>query len=110
MCSADRDYQGTEHRRAKRRHLLASFSLAVVLPGKGFSRPNQAGAPLYVPEGNRAVIEAFQATLRQGIPLLVPDLHINDPEFADIVANCMAQLLQGEGATRVATQFNQSHG
>ncbi len=64
----------------------AQGPVIVVLPGQGFSRPNQEGAPLYVPEGNRAVIAEFQSTLRPEIPLLVPDLHINDPEFADLVA------------------------
>jgi uncharacterized protein (UPF0261 family) len=68
----------------------------VVLPARGFSRPNQQGAPLYVPEGNRAVIAEFQATLRPEIPALVTDLHLNDPPFADIVAECMERLLEGE--------------
>jgi uncharacterized protein (UPF0261 family) len=68
----------------------------VVLPARGFSRPNQAGAPLYVPEGNRAVIAEFEATLRPETPLVVPDLHINDPEFAEIVARCMEGLLRGK--------------
>ena len=76
----------------------------VVLPGKGFSRPNQEGMPLYVPEGNQAVINEFQSTLRPEIPLLLTDLHINDPEFADLVANCMQGLLQGEAAQDVAAQ------
>jgi uncharacterized protein (UPF0261 family) len=74
----------------------------VVLPAKGFSRPNQQGAPLYVPEGNRAVIAEFQAGLRPEIPALVANLHLNDPEFADIVAGCMERLLQGEAPHSVA--------
>jgi uncharacterized protein (UPF0261 family) len=77
----------------------------VVLPARGFSRPNQQGAPLYVPEGNRAVIDEFQATLHPKIPALVTDLHLNDPPFADIVAECMERLLQGEAPDDVVARF-----
>jgi uncharacterized protein (UPF0261 family) len=68
----------------------------VVLPGKGFSRPNQAGAPLFVPEGNEMVIHQFRTSLRPDIPIVVSDLHINDAEFAGVVTDCMAGLLKGE--------------
>ncbi len=76
----------------------------VILPGKGFSRPNQEGMPLFVPEGNQAVIKEFQSTLRPEIPVLLTDLHINDPEFADLVSNCMQSLLQGKAAQDVAAE------
>lgn len=74
----------------------------VVLPARGFSRPNREGGGLYVPEGNRAVIEEFQAALRPEIPLVVADLHLNDPPFADMVAECMERLLQGEAPHTIA--------
>jgi uncharacterized protein (UPF0261 family) len=77
----------------------------VVLPAKGFSRPNQEGGGLYVPEGNRAVIAEFQATLRPEIPIILADLHINDPAFADLVADCMARLLRGEAPGDAAARF-----
>lgn len=98
----------SEEMRAAAREMIERLNRAqgpvvVVLPGKGFSRPNQDGAPLYVPEGNQAVIEEFQSTLRPEIPVLVPNLHINDPEFADIVASCMAHLLQGKAPSEVVT-------
>ncbi len=68
----------------------------VVLPTKGFSRPNQEGAPLYVPEGNQAVLDEFRSTLHPRIPILILNLHINDPKFADVVAECTIRLLRGE--------------
>jgi uncharacterized protein (UPF0261 family) len=76
-----------------------------VLPARGFSRPNQEGAPLYVPEGNRAVIAEFQATLRPEIPVVVADLHLNDPAFADLVVECMRQLLEGKTPRDVAARL-----
>jgi uncharacterized protein (UPF0261 family) len=77
----------------------------VVLPRKGFSRPNQEGAPLYVPEGNQAVIEAFKTSLRSEVPVILVDLHLNDPQFADTVADCMARLLDGQAPRDVAARF-----
>jgi uncharacterized protein (UPF0261 family) len=74
----------------------------VVLPAKGFSRPNQEGMPLFVPEGNQAVIDEFQSALRPEVPLIVTNLHINDSEFADLVAGCMQGLLQGQPPQEVA--------
>jgi uncharacterized protein (UPF0261 family) len=80
----------------------------VVLPARGFSRPNQAGGGLYVPEGNRAVIAEFQSALRPEIPVLVAGLHLNDPPFADLVAGCLARLLGGEAPHAVAARFHNS--
>ena len=77
----------------------------VVLPGKGFSRPNQAGAPLFVPEGNERVIDEFRTSLRPEIPIVLSDLHINDAEFAAAVAACMAGLLRGETPQDVVAAF-----
>jgi uncharacterized protein (UPF0261 family) len=79
-----------------------------LLPGQGFSRPNQEGAPLFVPEGNQAVIAEFRSTLRPEIPLLVPDLHLNDPQFADLVARCMEGLLAGDSPHGVTTSLEDS--
>jgi uncharacterized protein (UPF0261 family) len=86
----------------------AKGPVIVLLPGQGFSRPNQEGAPLFVPEGNQAVIAEFRSTLRPETPLLIPDLHLNDPEFADLVANCMQGLLGGEPPQDIAAGYGDS--
>ncbi|MBN1661127.1 MAG: Tm-1-like ATP-binding domain-containing protein [Anaerolineae bacterium] len=78
----------------------------VVLPSRGFSRPNREGDGLYVPEGNRAVIAEFEAALRPEIPVVVVDLHLNDPPFADLVAGAMERLLQGEAPHTVAARVH----
>ncbi|MBN1139164.1 MAG: Tm-1-like ATP-binding domain-containing protein [Anaerolineae bacterium] len=80
--------------------------VVVVLPARGFSRPNREGDGLYVPEGNRAVIAEFQAALRPEIPVVVAGLHLNDPPFADLVAEAMARLLQGEAPHTVAARVH----
>jgi uncharacterized protein (UPF0261 family) len=95
---------------AAAREMIARLNRAlgptiVLLPRQGFSRPNQNGAPLFVPEGNRAVIAEFRSRLCSRIPLLIPDLHLNDPEFARIVAGCMEALLRGDSPQEVAVQY-----
>jgi uncharacterized protein (UPF0261 family) len=83
----------------------AQGPVIVLLPREGFSRPNQKGAPLFVPKGNQAVIAEFKSALRPEIPLLVLDLHLNDPEFADLVASCMKELLEGNSPQDVAASY-----
>jgi uncharacterized protein (UPF0261 family) len=82
----------------------------VVLPGKGFSRPNRAGSPLYVPEGNQAVLNEFRTALCPEVSVIQADLHINDPEFANLVADCMAALLQGTAPREVAGRYGEALG
>jgi uncharacterized protein (UPF0261 family) len=69
---------------------------------------NQEGRELYVPEGNAAVVDVFLTELRPDIPIIQADLHINDPEFAAIVAGCMARLLDGEAPQEIGARYGAS--
>ncbi|MBC7259327.1 MAG: Tm-1-like ATP-binding domain-containing protein [Chloroflexi bacterium] len=77
----------------------------VIIPTVGFSDMNQPGRELYNPEGNEAVIREFQTGLRPEVPLVLIPAHINDPIFADAVADCMARLLDGEKPAEVAARY-----
>ncbi len=77
----------------------------VILPLKGFSATNKEGHEMWGPEGNRAMLEALQTGLRPEIPVVLVEAHINDPEFADVTAACMARLIQGEAPPDIAAQF-----
>ena len=77
----------------------------MLLPARGFSMQNRVGSPLYVPEGNRAVIDEFCTALRPEIPVVVADLHINDPEFAAMVAEALADLCRGQAPQAVAARW-----
>ncbi len=77
----------------------------VIIPSVGFTDVNQPGRELWVPEGNRAMIETLQAGLRPEIPVIVLDVHINNPVFADAVADCMARLLKGESPQSIAARY-----
>jgi uncharacterized protein (UPF0261 family) len=76
----------------------------VIIPSLGFTESNKPGNAMWFPEGNLAVVHAFKAGLRPEVPLIVKDVHINHPAFADLAADCMARLLQGEPPLSIAAR------
>jgi uncharacterized protein (UPF0261 family) len=76
----------------------------VAIPSRGFTDRNRAGREMWFPEGNLAVAERFRTGLAQRVPLIVVDAHINDPVFADVVADCLGRLLEGEAPGEVAAR------
>ncbi|MGB9593833.1 MAG: Tm-1-like ATP-binding domain-containing protein [Anaerolineae bacterium] len=95
---------------AAARAMIAALNRAlgptmVLIPTVGFSDMNQPGRELYNPEGNEAVIRAFQAGLRPEVPLVLVQAHINAPAFADAVADCMARLIAGERPAEIAARY-----
>jgi uncharacterized protein (UPF0261 family) len=82
----------------------------VVLPRKGISDLGSqlAGREMWLPTGNQAMIELLQRELRPEIPVILVNAHINDPEFADTLTNCMARLIQGETPQNIAAQWGNS--
>ena len=66
--------------------------LIVVVPTRGLSIPNTPGGVFWDPVADGAFLTALQAGLRPGIPLHLVDAHINDPVFADRVADEFLEL------------------
>jgi uncharacterized protein (UPF0261 family) len=58
----------------------------VVVPTQGFSLADVEGGDLWYPEADAALVDALSAGLRDDIPLELVDTHVNDPAFADLVA------------------------
>jgi uncharacterized protein (UPF0261 family) len=58
----------------------------VVAPTRGFSLADVEGGALWDPEADAAFLDALGAGLRSDIPLELVDTHVNDPAFADLVA------------------------
>jgi uncharacterized protein (UPF0261 family) len=77
----------------------------VVVPRRGFSRPNQKGHVMWGPEGNEAMMDELERGLRSDIPLTILDAHVNDPVFADVVAQAMADLMAGVAPHEVALKI-----
>ena len=70
--------------------------VTVVVPTKGFFGPDDVGGYFYDPEGRKAFIETLRAALRPNINFILLDCHINDPEYAEKVAEVALELL-GKG-------------
>jgi uncharacterized protein (UPF0261 family) len=59
----------------------------VVAPTRGFSLADAEGGDLWEPEADRAFLEALRDALRPDIPYETVDAHVDDPAFADVVAD-----------------------
>ena len=71
----------------------------MVVPTQGLSIPNVPGGVFWDPEADAAFRAALGAGLREDIPLITLDAHINDAAFADRVADEFLTLMQ-VGAAR----------
>jgi uncharacterized protein (UPF0261 family) len=61
-------------------------AVRVVAPSKGFSLADVEGGDLWDPEADAAFLEALSSGLRTEIPFELVNTHVNDPAFADLVA------------------------
>jgi len=50
--------------------------------------------PFYDPEADTALFETLKKNLRTDIEVRELDYHINDPEFAEAMANALLQLIR----------------
>ena len=62
-------------------------AVSVVVPARGFSLVDIEGGDLYDPAANRAFIDALRDALRDDIAFEEVDGHVDDPAFADLVAD-----------------------
>jgi uncharacterized protein (UPF0261 family) len=60
--------------------------VSVLAPSRGFSLSDTEGNPLWYPEADAAFLDSLQASLRSGIQFERVDATVNDPAFADLVA------------------------
>ena len=58
----------------------------VVAPLRGFSLADAEGGDLWDPAADGAFLDSLSANLRDDIPFEAVDAHVDDPEFADVVA------------------------
>jgi uncharacterized protein (UPF0261 family) len=67
--------------------------VTVMVPQRGVSALDREGQPFHDPEADAALFSALRQHLSSSIPLIELDLHINDAEFADAIADrLLAQL------------------
>jgi uncharacterized protein (UPF0261 family) len=66
----------------------------VVAPTRGFSLADAEGGDLWDPEADRAFLDSLHSSLRPDIPYEQLDAHVDDAEFADVVAARYLTLIQ----------------
>jgi uncharacterized protein (UPF0261 family) len=76
----------------------ATGPVAVVVPTRGFSLSDAEGGALYDPAADRALIDALRDALRADIRFEEVDAHIDDPAFADLVAERYVGLIPDQRA------------
>ena len=65
----------------------ATGPTTLLLPLKGVSALDLDGQPFYDPEADTALFDALRRGVAANVVLVELDLHINDPEFADALAD-----------------------
>ena len=73
----------------------ATGPTTVLLPLGGVSAIDRPGQPFHDPEADRALFGALRRHLRPGIVVREVDAHINDPVFADAIADTLLAALSG---------------
>ena len=72
----------------------AKGPVIVVLPLKGLSYNDMPEKEFYDAKANEALFKALKQNLNNHIPVIEKDYHINDPEFADAVADIFFDLVK----------------
>ena len=68
--------------------------IRVVVPTRGFSLADAEGGDLWDPDADRAFVDSLRDALRPDIPFEEVDAHVDDPDFADLVADRYLTLLE----------------
>jgi uncharacterized protein (UPF0261 family) len=66
----------------------------VLCPNRGFSLADVEGGDLWDPEADRAFIDSLRSALPPSMPFEEVDLHVDDPEFADLTVTRYLSLVK----------------
>jgi uncharacterized protein (UPF0261 family) len=67
---------------------------SVVVPMRGFSLADSEGGDLWDPEADAAFVDSLREALRDDIPFERVDAHVDDPDFAELVADRYLTLIE----------------
>jgi uncharacterized protein (UPF0261 family) len=71
----------------------SSAPVAILLPLKGVSMLDSEGGRFWDPQADQACFQAIKSNLNPGIPVIEMKNNINDPQFADKVAETLLGML-----------------
>jgi uncharacterized protein (UPF0261 family) len=86
LVRLDRDEMAELGRVVAQRLNESRGPVRVVAPSQGFSLADVEGGDLWDPDADAAFLEALSSSLRAETAFELVDTHVNDPEFADLVA------------------------
>ena len=86
LVRLDRDEEAALGRLVAERLNEARGPVRVVAPTLGFSLADAEGGDLWDPEADGAFLDALSSALRPGIEVEAVEAHVDDPAFADLVA------------------------
>jgi uncharacterized protein (UPF0261 family) len=72
----------------------ATAPVVIVLPLKGVSMLDSPGDRFWDPEADQACFDAIKQNLEPCVPVIEMDNNINDPEFADLCAQLLLDMLK----------------
>jgi len=84
----------------------ATGPVSVLLPARGVSAIDKQGQPFDDPDARRALHDAIKDGLGSRTEVREIDLHINDPEFADLAAARLIQLIEGSRASKLSHEHD----
>jgi uncharacterized protein (UPF0261 family) len=67
---------------------------AVLVPLKGVSAIDMEGQPFWWPEADKALFDSLRLWMSPDVKLIELDMHINDPQFAEIAAQTLLDLVR----------------
>ena len=73
---------------------VSTGPVRVVVPTRGFSLADAEGGDLWDPEADQAFVDSLRAALRPDIRFETVDAHVDDPDFAELVADRYLTLLE----------------
>ncbi len=71
----------------------ANGPVMIAVPTQGLSIPNVPGGPFWNPESDAAFLETLKENIREDIPVLLFDAHVNDPNFGETVADLFIKMM-----------------
>lgn len=71
----------------------ANGPVMIAVPTQGLSIPNVPGGPFWNPESDAAFLETLKENIREDIPVLLFDVHVNDPIFGEAVADLFIKMM-----------------
>jgi uncharacterized protein (UPF0261 family) len=68
-------------------------SVTFIMPLRGVSAIDRAGEPFDDPDANAAFLSALKVNVSPNVTLLEMDCHINDPAYADAMADALIEAM-----------------